>query len=69
MRIQCSCCGQTKIFRGTEAAIRRQIADGWGSFGSALYCPACSATWHERNGLNRPMAGPEHTLTLMQNRR
>ena len=56
-------------FCGTEAAIRRQVAYGWVSFGSALYCPARSAIWQNRNGLIRPIAGPELTMELMQNRR
>lgn len=37
---------------------------GWNSYGAALYCPACSATWDERNK-GRPMAGAENTIDVI----
>ena len=63
----CSCCGNHEKLSNekveyTVDAIKR----GWGSFGSALYCPECSKTWPERNG-NRPMSGERNTFCLIMN--
>jgi len=38
---------------------------GWNSYGSALYCPECSASWHERNSLDRQLAGAENTVSVI----
>ena len=49
--VQCSNCGRTgrwekeTMTRCAAAALE----DGWRSYGSALYCPECCRTWHERN--------------------
>lgn len=57
--IQCSNCGMQK-----EMDNRRSpsiaVEEGWGSFDSALYCPACSATWYERN--KKPMSNAVNML-------
>lgn len=37
---------------------------GWNSYGSALYCPECSATWDERNK-KKPLSGPENTIKVI----
>ncbi len=37
---------------------------GWNSYGSALYCPECSATWDERNK-GRPLTGQENTIDII----
>lgn len=65
--IMCSCCGNI------EKVSNRKISDtvdliksGWGSCGSALYCPECSRTWKERNG-DRPMADEKHTFLVIMN--
>ena len=46
--IQCSNCGMRKDVTPI-GEIANAIQKGWRSFGSALYCPACSATWGKRN--------------------
>jgi len=49
MQIECSNCGARQRFSYSAANVNSLIAFGWGSFGSALYCPECTATWHIRN--------------------
>lgn len=57
--IQCSNCGVKKeMDSGKFAGVA--VEEGWGSFGAALYCPACSATWNERN--EKPMSNAVNTL-------
>ena len=57
--IRCSNCGMKK-----EMDNRRSpsiaVEEGWGSFGAALYCPACCTTWSERNG--KSMSSAVNTL-------
>jgi hypothetical protein len=58
VRITCSNCGAHENIgpsKITDAVLR-----GWGSYGSALYCPECTKTWDERNK-GRPMASALHT--------
>lgn len=65
MKISCSRCGADKEFRYSTANVLCTVyAQGWNSYGAALYCPECSATWGERNR-SRPMAGPESTIGLI----
>ena len=64
VRVCCSCCGSSVV--ATERDIRSLIKKGWGSYGSAIYCPECTRTWDERNP-NRPMPGPENTYTVLEN--
>lgn len=66
MQIQCSNCGSVVAFRFGKKPVNRLIQDGWNSFGSALYCPACSETWPERNGATRSMAGAENTTNVIR---
>lgn len=40
------------------------IKSGWGSCGSAIYCPECTATWSERNG-DRPMGDEKNTFFVV----
>lgn len=49
MQIQCSNCGRIKGFRFSKKQTTQLVQDGWNSFGNALYCPACSSAWAERN--------------------
>lgn len=65
--IMCSCCGNH------ETVSNRKVSDsidlikrGWGSCGSALYCPECTRTWKERNG-DRPMADERNTFFVILN--
>lgn len=51
MQIQCSNCGVRQQFKYSAASVIGLITIGWSSYGSALYCPECSAAWHE-NGKN-----------------
>ena len=69
--IQCSCCGNhqklSPEFDGFDVIVDetvKVIKRGWGSCGSALYCPECSKTWYERNG-DRKMANDGNTFTVI----
>lgn len=53
MRVTCSNCGATETVVPQD--ITAAIQQGWGSYGSAIYCPQCKATWAKRNP-GRPMA-------------
>lgn len=65
MKISCSRCGADKEFRYSAGNVLGTVyVQGWNSYGAALYCPECSATWDERNK-SRPMAGPEDTISLI----
>jgi len=59
--IQCSNCGKRVTFKYSPANAKKRTDEGWNSFGDALYCPECSATWEERNGTDRPQWGAKHT--------
>ena len=58
--IMCSCCGRRERVENAVKVIR----SGWGSCGSALYCPDCSLSWPERNG-DRPMADERNTFFVL----
>ena len=60
--IQCSNCGATESLQNSLSAID-ELTNRWGSFGSALYCPKCCNTWHERN--NKPMADKRNTFSVL----
>ena len=67
LQVSCSACGHRSRKFGYDRYRRyldapdKIVKAGWGSFGSALYCPKCAATWEERNGKDRPMWGNAHT--------
>lgn len=63
--LQCSCCGKRRSVVYTASNAASIIKEGWGSYGSALYCPKCTRTWDERNGANRPMPGKYNTLRII----
>ena len=66
--IQCSCCGSHAwVDTKTVQSAVDVIKSGWGSCGTALYCPKCTATWHERNG-DREMADEKNTFYQIMNR-
>ena len=66
MQIQCSCCGAKKNFRYSVGAVLDEVIGmGWNSYGSALYCSECSTTWHCRNGSDKPLAGRENTIAVI----
>jgi len=67
--IQCSCCGARETISGriSTGDVLDMVKRGWGSCGSALYCPACSASWPQHNG-TRPMASRENTFFVILNR-
>lgn len=71
---QCSRCGhRSRKFDCKKLSMPRSAADaiisaGWNSFGDAMYCPACSSTWQERNGTDRPLWGAEHTRQVVADR-
>lgn len=50
IHITCSCCGKHRRISDNhpEQAVSAARA-GWRSHGTALYCPDCVKTWHERN--------------------
>lgn len=65
MNISCSRCGAGDEFRySTRNVLCAVYTKGWRSYGSALYCPECSATWDERNK-GRPLPRPENTIVLI----
>jgi hypothetical protein len=64
-KITCSNCGKhRRLSFPMEASIYHAIACGWNSFGSALYCPDCVKTWHERN--NKELAGERNTHDVIE---
>ena len=63
--ITCSCCGAHREISNEKMEYTvKAIKDGWGSFGSALYCPKCTAAWDERNP-DRPMPGEKNTFWVI----
>lgn len=65
MTIYCSCCGKKHSFKySAQNVLRAVYTCGWGSYGSALYCPECTRTWDERNA-GRPMPGPRNTISVI----
>lgn len=60
--LTCSRCGQHQKSSDSDNVLKI-ITDGWGSFGSALYCPECSKTWGERN--SNPMSDSNNTLKII----
>lgn len=65
--ITCSCCGNHKNVSNEKMEYTvNAIKEGWGSYGSALYCPECSASWDERNP-GRPMSDEKNTFWLIAN--
>lgn len=65
MEISCSNCGKSEKFPYSASNVLRTVYNqGWGSYGSALYCPECSKTWNERNK-GRPQPGPDHTIRVI----
>lgn len=65
MIISCSRCGSDHEFKYyTSNVLHAVYTLGWGSYGAALYCPKCSATWDERNK-GRPMPEPENTINVI----
>lgn len=67
MTIQCSHCGEWTGFRYSERKMESMAEKGWGSVGDALYCPKCTATWHERN--EKPLWPKDHTIELLIKKR
>lgn len=65
--IMCSCCGNHETVSNRKVSNSVDlIKRGWGSCGSALYCPECTRTWKERNG-ERPMADERNTFFVILN--
>lgn len=65
--IMCSCCGNHETVSNRKVSNTVDlIKRGWGSCGSALYCPECTRTWKERNG-DRPMADERNTFFVILN--
>lgn len=65
--IMCSCCGNHEPVSNRKVSNSVDlIKRGWGSCGSALYCPECTRTWKERNG-DRPMADERNTFFVILN--
>lgn len=66
MRIQCSNCGNQRIFKYTEIEVKKTLIMGWNSYGDAFYCPECVKTWEERKGIDRPLWGINHTKAKIE---
>lgn len=64
--IQCSCCGNHESLENSIDATVEKIKSGWGSCGSALYCPKCSKEWKNRNG-ERQMGDERNTFLVITN--
>ena len=64
MFIQCSNCGKRHEFVYSTQTVLKAVKDGWNSFGNALYCPECSATWNERNK-GKKMNGYWNTIRVI----
>lgn len=65
--VMCSCCGNhQKLSNERISDTADLIHSGWGSCGSALYCPECSKTWKDRNA-NRKMADERNTFLVIMN--
>ena len=63
--IMCSACGyHEKLSNAKIDDSVDVIKRGWGSCGSALYCPECTKAWCERNG-SRKMADERNTFILI----
>lgn len=63
--IMCSACGyHEKLSNEKIDDSVDVIKRGWGSCGSALYCPECTKAWSDRNG-NRKMADERNTFVLI----
>ena len=64
--LTCSNCGARRRLSNKRVEYTvNAVKQGWGSFGSALYCPECSRTWEQRNGTMRPMADEANTFTVI----
>ena len=65
LTISCSRCGKSHTFQFNAANVLNLVfTDGWRSYGSALYCPECAATWDERNK-GRPLPEPESAIGVI----
>lgn len=64
--LQCSNCGNSRNVRNSMKSAMKCVEDGWGSFGSAFYCPNCVKTWDERN--NKPLSGKNDTFVRIMNK-
>ena len=66
--ITCSNCGNKRSWvwnRFEYPNAKNAIREGWGSYSVNLYCPACSASWIERNGDDKPMNSKLQTLDIV----
>ena len=62
--ITCSCCGNHRQISNKKVEYTAQaIRAGWGSCGSALYCPTCSKSWEDRN--SKPMSDERNTFFVI----
>ena len=65
--VMCSRCGNhQKLSNKRIQDTADLIHSGWGSCGSALYCPECAKSWKERNG-NRQMGDERNTFFAIMN--
>ena len=59
--LTCSRCGKhRRISDRVYTHAIMAVNAGWRSFGTALYCPKCSDTWHERN--DKPLNPKNYAL-------
>ena len=65
VELYCSNCGNHKQIRYTATNVIDVVNYGWRSYGSCLYCPECSATWHERN--QTELNSKEQTIRVIDN--
>ena len=66
LELTCSCCGNHVSLKArTVKETVDIIKSGWGSYGSALYCPECTRTWNDRN--SKDMADEKNTFICIMN--
>lgn len=64
--LQCSNCGSSRTIRNSMQSALKCVKEGWGSFGSAFYCPDCVKTWYERN--DKPLSDRNDTFLRVMNK-
>ena len=69
IRINCSrCVKHRRICDNRPEHSVSAVRAGWRSYGTALYCPDCAKTWHERNtkALGNKLDTCERILVVMR---
>lgn len=66
--ITCSRCGhRSEEVERNQSSAEDLVSEGWGSYGSAVYCPTCTESWAERNP-GRPLSNALATVLTITSR-